>query len=249
MTSARELSGKTALVTGASKNIGRAIALALAEAGADVAIITRTDRKAGEAVAGLARKLGIDAACYVADITEEAAVRQAIAEIGQRFGRLDILVNNAAVRREVPFAKLSLTEWHDVLGVTLDGAFLCTREALPRLAASGAGAVVNIGGLSAYTGAADRAHVVTAKAGLDGLTRALAVELAPQSITVNLIAPGLIDTVRDGPLSSHRGKHEPLAGRLGKPEEIAAAVRYLAGPDARFVTGQTIHINGGAYLG
>jgi len=249
MTSTRELSGKVALVTGGGKNIGRAIALDLAGAGAGIAIVTRADRAAGEATADEARRLGVEAECYVADVTDETAVRQAVAEIGRRFGRLDVLVNNAAVRCEVPFAELSLVDWHAVLGVTLDGAFLCTREALPWLTASGTGSVVNIGGLTAYTGAVHRAHVVTAKAGLDGLTRALAVEFAPQSITVNLVAPGLIDTKRDGPSPHHHGKHETLVGRRGRPEEIAAAVRYLAGPHARFVTGQTLHVNGGAYLG
>jgi 3-oxoacyl-[acyl-carrier protein] reductase len=245
----RELSGRVALVTGGAKNIGRAIALDLAQAGADVAIVTRADRGAAEAVAEEVRGLGVEAGCYVADVTDEPSVRKAIAEIGQRFGRLDVLVNNAAVRREAPFAALSLADWHDVLGVTLDGAFLCTREALPWLTASGAGSVVNIGGLTAYTGASQRAHVVTAKAGLDGLTRALAVELAPQSITVNLVAPGLIETRRDGPRPQHHGEHKTLVGRRGRPDEIAAAVRYLAGPHARFVTGHTLHVNGGAYLG
>jgi 3-oxoacyl-[acyl-carrier protein] reductase len=249
MTSTDELSGKVALVTGGSKNIGRAIVLELARAGASVAIVTRKDREAGDAVADEARKLGVEIDCYVADVTDETAVRQAVEEIGRHYGRLDVLVNNAAVRREVPFAELSLADWHDVLGVTLDGAFLCTREALPWLAGSSAGAVINIGGLTAYTGATHRAHVVTAKAGLDGFTRALAVELAPQSITVNLVAPGMIDTQRDGPQPDHRSVHETLVGRRGRPEEIAAAVRYLAGPHARFITGQTLHINGGAYLG
>ena len=249
MTTAHELDGMVALVTGGARNIGRSIVLELAQAGANVAILTRSDRDAGEAVANEARRHDIEAQCYIGDVSDEAAVQRAVAEIGQRFGRLDVLVNNAAVRREVPFESLSLAEWHDVLGVTLDGAFLCTRECLPWLAASGAGSVVNIGGLSAYTGAARRAHVVAAKAGLDGLTRALAVELAPQSITVNLVAPGLIDTQRAGPAPQHHGVHDTLIGRRGRPEEIAAAVRYLAGPHARFVTGQTLHVNGGAYLG
>ena len=249
MTSTRESSGKVALVTGGGQNIGRAIVLELARAGAHVAIVTRANREAGEAVAEEARELGVDSGCYVADITAEASVRKTVADIGKRFGRLDVLVNNAAARRESAFAELTLADWHGVLDVTLDGAFLCTREAVPLLAASGAGSVINIGGLTAYTGAAHRAHVVTAKAGLEGLTRALAVELAPQSITVNLVAPGLIDTKRDGPRPLHHDVHETLVGRRGTPEDVAAAVRYLAGPHARFVTGQTLHVNGGAYLG
>jgi 3-oxoacyl-[acyl-carrier protein] reductase len=117
------------------------------------------------------------------------------------------------------------------------------------LIASGRGAIVNIGGLTAYTGAAERAHVITAKAGLGGFTRALATELAAQSVTANLVAPGLIDTVRAGPRPAHHQKSATLVGRRGTPEEVAAMVRYLAGPRARFVTGQTIHVNGGFYMG
>ena len=133
--------------------------------------------------------------------------------------------------------------------MTLDGAYLCSRAALPHLVASGRGAIVNIGGLSAHTGSAGRAHVVAAKAGLVGLTRALAHDLAPHQITVNCVSPGLIDTAREGagPGPAHHATHAPLAGRRGKPDEVAAVVRFLCGPDARYITGQTIHANGGTY--
>jgi 3-oxoacyl-[acyl-carrier protein] reductase len=247
MTTTTELTGKVALVTGGAKNIGRAIVLELAKAGAHVAILTRSAVQAADAVVEEARRCGVDAEAYVADVTDEPAVERALGAIEQRFGRLDVLVNNAAIRTEVPFAELSLAEWRHVLAVTLDGAFLCAQKALPLLGASGAGTIVNIGGLTAYTGAKHRAHVVAAKAGLDGLTKALAVELAPQAITVNLVAPGLIDTQR-GTTPHHHQTHATLLGRRGTPEEVAALVRYLAGPTARFVTGQTIHLNGGAYL-
>jgi 3-oxoacyl-[acyl-carrier protein] reductase len=249
MTATKELEGSVALVTGGARNIGRAIVLELAEAGAHVAILTRADARAADGVADEARRRGVEAEPYVADVTDEAAVQRTVAEIRTRFGRLDVLVNNAAVRNEVPFSDMTLAQWRDVLAVTLDGAFLCTRAALPMLIASGRGAIVNIGGLTAYTGAAERAHVVTAKAGLGGFTRALATELAAQSVTANLVAPGLIDTARDGPRPNHHQKSATLVGRRGTPEEVAAMVRYLTGPRARFVTGQTIHVNGGAYLG
>jgi 3-oxoacyl-[acyl-carrier protein] reductase len=135
----------------------------------------------------------------------------------------------------------------------LDGAYLCTHAALSHLMRSGRGAVVNIGGLSAHTGAAGRAHVVAAKAGLGGLTRALAHDLAPYDITVNCVAPGMIDTVRGtasspGQQPAHHAGHAPVVGRRGKPQEVAALVRFLCGPDARYVTGQTIHANGGVYM-
>ena len=193
----QELSGKVALVTGGARNIGRAIALALAEAGANVAIVTRTDQAAADDAVSALRQRGVTAESFLADVADEGQVNARMDTIVKRFGRLDILVNNAAVRTEVPFAQLSFAEWRRIIGIALDGAFLCAKAALPALAARG-GTIINIGGLTAYTGGEHRAHVIAAKAGLDGLTRALAVELAPQGITVNLVSPGLIETVRAG---------------------------------------------------
>jgi 3-oxoacyl-[acyl-carrier protein] reductase len=164
------------------------------------------------------------------------------------FGRLDILVNNAAIRSEAPFADLTLAAWRDVFAVALDAPFLCAKAALPALMQSDQATVVNIGGLTAYTGAAQRAHVVAAKAGLDGFTKALAHDLAPHGITVNLVSPGLIETARAGAQPHHHGARANLAGRRGTPDEVAATVRFLCGPGARYITGQTLHVNGGAYL-
>jgi 3-oxoacyl-[acyl-carrier protein] reductase len=245
----RQLSGKVALVTGGSRNIGRAIAHALAAAGTHIAVVGRRDADAAHGVAVELRARGVEAESFLADVANEDDVRHAVTATVARFGRLDILVNNASVRTEMPFADLTLSAWREVIGVALDGAFLCSRTALPHLAASGAGTIVNIGGLTAYTGAKHRAHVVAAKAGLDGLTRALAVELAPLNITVNLVAPGLIDTARSGAAPDHHRHSGTLVGRRGTPEEVAAMVCYLAGPAARFITGQAFHVNGGAYLG
>ena len=138
------------------------------------------------------------------------------------------------------------------MGVTLDGAFLMSRAAIPHLIAGDGGAIVNIGGLTAYTGATNRAHVISAKAGLDGFTKALAHELGPRGVTVNLVSPGMIDTNRahtsSGGEPAHHNTTRTLVGRRGTPEEVAAAVLYLAGPAGRFVTGQTMHVNGGAFL-
>jgi 3-oxoacyl-[acyl-carrier protein] reductase len=244
----QELSGKVALVTGGARNIGRAIAIALAEAGANVAIITRTDQAAADDTVSALRQRGVTAESFLADVADEGQVNATVDAVVKRFGRLDILVNNAAVRTEVPFAELSFAEWRRIIGITLDGAFLCAKATLPALAASG-GTIINIGGLTAYTGGEHRAHVIAAKAGLDGLTRALAVELAPQGITVNLVSPGLIETMRAGSSPQHHKTRGTLVGRRGTPEEVAGMVRYLAGPGSRFITGQTIHVNGGAYLG
>ena len=194
------------------------------------------------------RNGGGRAAVKLADVADPDSAAALVAAAVESFGRLDILVNNAAVRREIDFARLDYREWRDIVGTILDGAYLCSHAALPHLMASGAGTIINIGGLAAHTGASRRAHVIAAKAGLEGLTRALAHDLAPFGIIVNTIAPGLVDTVRDQ-LPSHHAAHKPLVGRLGKPAEIAALVHFLCGPDARYITGQTIHANGGVFMG
>jgi 3-oxoacyl-[acyl-carrier protein] reductase len=246
----RELDGRVALVTGASRNIGRAIALELAAAGAHVVINALSARADAEAVAA---EIGPCAMVAMADVTDRAAVDAMIAAVRARFGRLDILVNNAAVRGEVPFAELDHATWSRILSICLDGAFHCTQAALPLLKEAGGATVVNIGGLTAHTGAVERTHVVTAKAGLVGMTRALAHELAGFGITVNNVAPGMMDTKRGVSAGNQQPRHhatqQALLGRRGHPDEIAAAVRWLAGPGGRFVTGQVIHVNGGAYLG
>jgi 3-oxoacyl-[acyl-carrier protein] reductase len=247
------LKGKVALVTGAGRNIGRAIALALADAGAKVAVNVRASRDEGQAVVDEIAARGGDALLVAADVTRRADVDAMIAAIAKRYGRLDIVVNNAAIRHEAAFADLRYADWRAAQAVCVDGAFHCTQAALPLLRDSGAGAVIHIGGLTAQTGASKRAHVVTAKAALGGLTRALAHELAELGITVNCVAPGMVDTVRiDASATArpeHHTRHKPLLGRLGHPDEIASAVVWLAGPGGRFTTGQTLHINGGAYLG
>ena len=247
------LAGKVALVTGAGRNIGRAIALALAEAGATVAVNVRASRDQGEAVANEIAARGGAAFLVMADVTRRAEVDAMVDTVAQRCGHLDILVNNAAVRHEEAFADMAYERWRAAFDVCVDGAFHCTQAALPLISKSAAGTIVNIGGMTAHTGAAQRAHVVAAKAALAGLTRALAHELAPFGITVNCVAPGVIDTVRHRASAStdpaHRASHPTLLGRRGHPEEIASAVVWLAGPGGRFTTGQTLHINGGAYLG
>ena len=249
MNAASFLAGRVAIVTGSARNIGRAIALDLASAGAAVVVNARTSIMDAEAVADEIRQAGGHAAVAIADVTDPAAAVRLVAAAVDSFGRLDVLVNNASVRREKAFADLDYREWREIMAITLDAAYICSHAALPHLIAAGRGAIVNIGGLSAHTGSARRAHVVTAKAGLVGLTRALAHDLAPHAITVNCVVPGLIDTVRAGATPAHHAAHAPLVGRLGTPAEIAALVRFLCGPEARYITGQTIHANGGMFLG
>jgi 3-oxoacyl-[acyl-carrier protein] reductase len=246
-----ELAGKVALVTGGARNIGRAIATELARGGAAVLVNARTSRSEAEATVDGIRAAGGRAAVLLADAADPEAVAAMVTAGAREFGRIDILVNNAAVRAETAFADMAFDEWRRVLASILDASFLCAQACLPHLVRSGSGCIVNIGGLTAHTGASGRAHVVAAKAGIAGLTRALARELAPQAITVNCVVPGTIDTVRGLPGAPERPPPRlgmPPLGRRGTPDEVAAAVRFLCGPGARYITGETLHVNGGGYM-
>jgi 3-oxoacyl-[acyl-carrier protein] reductase len=247
----KPLAGKVALVTGAVRRIGRAIALGLAADGAAVVVHGRTSEAEARSVAGEIEQLGGAAMVCLADVVDEAAVRGMAERIDARFGRLDVLVNNAAIRAQVSFLEMSLAQWREITGVILDGAFIVTRACLPlMLRGGGGGRIVNIGGATAYTGAFARAHVVTAKAGLGGFTRALAMEFADRGITVNCVVPGRIGGQRSNTAGAEPppGHHEPIVGRPGTPEEVAAMVRPLWLPTGRYVTGQTIHVNGGLFM-
>jgi 3-oxoacyl-[acyl-carrier protein] reductase len=251
MTGSREREGSVAIVTGAGRNIGRAIALTLADMGAAIVLNVRSNRGEAEAVAGEIEAAGGKALVHVGDVADAKAM-QAMADAAlARFGGIDILVNNAALRREKSFAEMDHAEWREILDVTLDGAFHCTKACLPALRRSGTGTIINIGGLSAHTGARNRAHVITAKAGIVGLTRALANDLAADGITVNCVVPGLIGTPRPKgePEPAHHLTHQTVTGTRGKPDDVAAVVRFLCSPAARYMTGQAIHANGGAYFG
>ena len=237
-----------AIVTGGSRNIGRAIALELAAAGADVAIVVRSSRAEAEKVAQKVGELGRRCLVGVADVRDETATERIANEVRDALGPPTVLVNNAAVRREAPFLEISSNDWREITGTILDGAFLCSRAVLPHMLAAGWGRIVMIAGLTGQTGAAHRAHVVSAKAGLIGLTKALALEFASHNITVNAVSPGMIDTTRVGDAPRHHSGREIPVGRLGRPEEIAAMVRYLVSEDASYITGQTLNVNGGLLL-
>ena len=247
----KKLDLQVALVTGAGRNIGRAIALALAREGATVVVNVRTSVDEGKAVVAEITANGGRAMLYAADVTQREQVDAMVAKIQQEYGRLDILVNNAAVRDECAFEELSYADWRHAMSVCLDGAFHCTQAALSLLKASKNASVINIGGLTAHTGASHRVHVVATKAGLVGMTRALAHELSPQGITVNCVSPGMMDTQRKTAAGTphHHATHSTLVGRRGQPDEIGEAILWLTGPGGRFVTGQVIHLNGGTYLG
>lgn len=246
-----EFTGKVALVTGGARNIGRAIARSLAAGGAAVMVNANTSREAAQETVEMIEAAGGKAALFIADVTDPAAVARMADDTVKRFGRLDFLVNNAAVRAETPFAEIKLEDWRRTLSIVLDGTFICTQACLPHLIRAGGGAIVNIGGLTGHKGALHRAHVVTAKGGLAAMTKALALDLAEHDITVNCVVPGTIETRRGLPGAPERPDHRrmlPPIGRRGAPEEIAAMVRMLCGPDARYITGQSIHVNGGGLM-
>jgi 3-oxoacyl-[acyl-carrier protein] reductase len=243
--------GRVALVTGAVRRIGRAIALAVAGDGAAVVINTRSSQGEADAVAAEIAASGGQALVQLADVTDEAAVAAMVQAALERFGRLDILINNAADRQQAPLTEISLAAWRHITGIIIDGAFLCSRACLPPMIAGGGGTVVNIGGVSAHTGAHNRAHVITAKAALVGLTKAIAVEFADCGITANCVVPGKIGGARSrtsGASPAMGGGAGPIVGREGTPEEVAALVRQLCLPASRYITGQTIHVSGGMYL-
>ena len=247
------LTGQVALVTGSGKNIGRQIALYLAEIGAQVAINGLSDGAAVDSVvAEINAAHGQGTACgYMADVTDGPAVKSMVDRIASDFGGLDIVVSNPAMRRQTPFPEISYEEWNQVLKVVLDGAFHTISSAVPHMIAGGKGGrVITMSGVSTRLGTKNRAHVCAAKGGLEGFTHGLASDLAEYGITVNSVSPGAIDTVRGaaaGALPGTLGNDSIPLGRKGRPEEIAAMVRHLCLPDAAYITGQVVQVNGGVF--
>jgi 3-oxoacyl-[acyl-carrier protein] reductase len=253
------LQGKTALITGASRNIGRAIALAFATEGADLVVNTRANREELEAVAAECRKAGVRAIPLLADIAEAAAVESMVKEGLAALGAIDVLVCNAAIRPHQPLTETSLEDWHRVVAVNLHSAFYLARAVVPAMKARGRGSIIALGGLSSLTGRPDTAAVTAAKTGLLGLVRALAAELGPFGIRANMVVPGFIDTERryadwypefrqSPPGAPERLKEIPLR-RLGRPEDIADACVFLASEASAYVTGDTIRVMGGRFIG
>lgn len=248
---AKELRGQVALATGSAKNIGRAINLALADAGAKVVINALNSATEARILAEEIEAAGGEAMACIADIRDEKAVAAMMQAVAERFGGLNILVNNASLRQLQPLAEMTLMRWREIYAVTVEGAMLCTVAALPLLRKCGNGTVINISGIASQVGVKDRLHAASANAALEGMARSLAHELAPYGVTANAISPGFIDTVRGataGKAPASIAATGNLLKRKGRPEEIAAMVRALCGPAGRYVTGQTICVNGGMYL-
>jgi 3-oxoacyl-[acyl-carrier protein] reductase len=245
------LKDKIALVTGASQGIGRATSLLLAEAGAKIVVAARTAEKLSSLVAEI-EAAGGAALAVPMDVADAAQVKAGFQQLLAKFGRLDILVNNAAITRDTLALRMKLEDWDAVLRTNLTGAHLCIQQALGAMLKQRSGRIINITSVVAETGNAGQANYVASKAGLIGLTRAIAVEVASRSITVNAIAPGFIETPMTDVLPQElKDKMKSLIplGRFGTDREIAAAIAFLASDEAAYITGQVLDVNGGMHMG
>ena len=244
--------GKVAIVTGSGRNIGRATALELARRGANVVVNARSNRAEADDVVAEIEALGGKAMAAIADVGIQEQVNAMVDAAIAAFGKVDILINNAGLRAADPITEMTLDQWRAVLAVNLDGPFFASQAVIPGMIQRGWGRIINVSGLNAFKGREDWAHVCASKMGALGLTRALAAELAEHNILVNHIVPGAFDTTPP-PGQADAFAAPPAAratgipvGRLGLPDEIATTCAFLASDDASFITGQTIHVNGGA---
>ena len=245
------LDGKIALVTGASRGIGRAIAVKLAEAGATVAVNYAGNAQAAEETKALIEAKGQKALLLQADVADGEAVEAMVQQVVEAFGRIDILVNNAGITRDGLLMRMKEADWDDVMRTNLKGVYNCTKAAVKRMVKQRSGRIVNMSSVVGLTGNAGQANYAAAKAGVIGFTKATAKELAARGITVNAVAPGFIETDMTAVLSEavkeNLRKGIPLA-KLGSPEDIAGATLFLVSDAASYITGQTLHVDGGMVM-
>lgn len=245
------LEGKVALVTGASRGIGRAIAIRLAEEGCDVAVNFHASELAAKKVLATLEGTGRRAISIQADVASPEQVEAMVARTEDELGHVDILVNNAGIHKHHKSWEMSVEDWDRIIGVNLTGAYLTSRLLGPKMADRGWGRIINISSIVADIGSDHEAHYTASKAGMHGLTRSLALELSPRGVTVNAVAPGWIRTDMTSDVTEEEWKEaleEIPMGRIGEPSEIASVVAYLASPESSYVTGQVLHVNGGVGL-
>ncbi len=244
------MTNRTALVTGASRGIGRAIALALARAGARI-VVASNEAENNEKVAAEVRELGVEALPVFVDMAAAESVQEALGAVLKAWGRVDILVNNAGITKDGLAVRMKAEDWDLVLSINLRGAFLASKLALPGMMRERWGRIVNIASVVGQSGNPGQANYVSSKAGVIGLTKALAQEVGSRNITVNAVAPGFIETDMTAKLPAEvRGRMLagiPL-GRPGQPEDVAAAVKFLASDEAAYITGAVLNVNGGMYM-
>lgn len=242
---------RTVWITGASRGIGRACAELFADDGDRIAVLYHKEREQAAAVVEKCRALGADAEAFGADVADRSQVFDAANRIRARFGKIDVLVNNAGIAQQKLFSDITEQDWRRMMGVNLDGAFYCTQAVLPDLIHQKHGKIVNVSSMWGICGGSCEVHYSASKAAVIGLTKALAKELGPSNIQVNCVAPGVIDTEMNGALTDEIRKElceETPLGRIGTPREAAQAIFFLASPAADFITGQVLSPNGGIVI-
>ena len=240
---------KVAIVTGAAKNIGRATCESLSKLGYNILVHANTDKDGAEETVNLVKQNDVQSARIIGDLTRPETSQELIKE-ASKLGTISALVNNASQREFNKFDDMTFDEWRFVMSINLDSLFHTCKAVIPEMKKNKWGRIVNLGGLSAHISAIGRAHVITSKSAVVGFTRALAMEYAETGITINTVVPGLIDTIRGTSAGSslvHPSHSNPPVGRKGYPIEVATMITNLCGPHSDFVTGQTIHVNGGSY--
>ena len=244
-----ELVGKVAIVSGSARNIGRATAIELAKAGASLVVNARESKDLCDEVVAEIEAAGGKAITCLGDISDPEAVQNIVDETISAFGGVDILVNNAAVRSNIPFLEIDQDEWTRIAGTCLQGTLNLSRACIPLMIERGGGAIVSLAGLSSYKGSAGRSHVMATKDGLMGLTRGIAIEFGEKNIRANAAVVGRFDTVRSANALQSGFTTEPdiPLGRMGVAQDMANVIRFLVGPGSSYISGQTIHVNGAAY--
>ena len=244
-----ELVGKVAIVSGSARNIGRATAIELAKAGASLVVNARESKDLCDEVVAEIEAAGGKAITCLGDISDPEAVQNIVDDTISAFGGVDILVNNAAVRSNIPFLEIDQDEWTRIAGTCLQGTLNLSRACIPLMIERGGGAIVSLAGLSSYKGSAGRSHVMATKDGLMGLTRGIAIEFGEKNIRANAAVVGRFDTVRSANALQSGFTTEPEIplGRMGVAQDMADVIRFLVGPGSSYISGQTIHVNGAAY--
>ena len=245
-----ENKNKVAIVTGAAKNIGRATCDSLSKLGYNILVHANSDKYGADETIKIIQKNNVSTSRIIGDLTQPETSKELVFE-ASKLGDISVLVNNASQREFNKFEDMTFDEWRFVMSINLDALFHTCKAVLPEMKKSNWGRIVNLGGLSAHISAIGRAHVITSKTAVVGFTRALAMEYAETGITINTVVPGLIDTVRGASAGSslvHPSHSNPPVGRKGYPEEVATMISNLCGPNSDFITGQTIHVNGGSYF-